>query len=115
MPSHQPNLLICIGFQFVNSFERLVVMRLGRASKVCGPGAVWVLPFIERATRVDIRVTTLQIPALQIITSDRGLVELTAVVFSKVADPVVAVCSLQNGEEVVSPATLTRLYPPFRR
>lgn len=75
-------------------------MRLGRTSRICGPGAVCVLPFIERATRVDIRVSTHQIPALQIITFDRGLVELSAVVFSKVADPLVAVCSLQNGEEV---------------
>lgn len=71
-------------FQFVGDFERLVVLRLGRAQKTRGPGATVVLPCIDTYTKVDVRVNAFNVPPMQIITIDRGLVELGATVFLQV-------------------------------
>lgn len=75
-------------------------MRLGRFQKICGPGTVFVLPCIDKISRMDIRVSSFQIPPLQIITADKGLVEVIAVVFSKIIDPMAVLCGVQNKEQV---------------
>lgn len=68
----------------MGDFERLVVLRLGRAQKTRGPGTTVVLPCIDTYTKVDLRVNAFNVPPMQIITFDRGLVELGATVFSQV-------------------------------
>lgn len=87
--------------KFVNSFERLIIMRLGRAQKVHGPGTVFVFPFIEKAIRIDVRAISVEIPSFQILTNDRGLVEISVVVFFKVFDPMAAYCGVQNRDQTI--------------
>lgn len=72
-------------FQFVGDFETLVVLRLGRARKTRGPGATVVLPCIDTYTKVDLRINAFNVPPIQIITTDRGLVELGATIFLQVS------------------------------
>ncbi|EFO26277.2 SCP-2 sterol transfer family protein [Loa loa] len=105
---------LIFSLKFVGDFERLVVLRLGRAQKTRGPGATVVLPCIDTYTKVDLRVNAFNIPPMQIITFDRGLVELGATVFSqvKVKDALAAVCAVQErnrSTRVLSIATLHRL------
>lgn len=76
-------------------------MRLGRAQKVHGPGTVFVFPFIEKAIRIDVRAISVEIPSFQILTNDRGLVEISVVVFFKVFDPMAAYCGVQNRDQVI--------------
>ena len=75
-------------------------MRLGKARSIRGPGTVFILPCIDKATTVDIRVNSNVLPAVSIVTRDRGLVEFTAAVFSKVVDPLSSICAVQNREQV---------------
>lgn len=76
------------------------MMRLGKAQNIRGPGPVFVLPCIDRATKVDIRVNSCILPSVNIVTRDRGLVEFTAAVFSKVIDPLSTICSVQDKDIV---------------
>ena len=80
----------------------MVVMRLGRTLGVKGPGAALVLPFIDSATKVDIRTSRIEIPSIQLITNDRGLVEISIAMFVKVVDPLISCCSLQDKDQVFS-------------
>ncbi|VDK71500.1 unnamed protein product [Litomosoides sigmodontis] len=103
---------LILSLKFVGDFERLVVLRLGRAQKTRGPGATVVLPCIDTCTKVDLRVNAFNVPPMQIITFDRGLVELGATVFSQVKDALAAVCAVQErnrSTRVLSVATLRRL------
>ncbi|EJW77059.1 hypothetical protein WUBG_12031, partial [Wuchereria bancrofti] len=75
---------LVFSLKFVGDFEQLVILRLGRAQKIRGPGATVVLPCIDTCTKVDLRVNAFNVPPMQIITFDRGLVELGATVFSQV-------------------------------
>ncbi|KAM3726170.1 Stomatin-like protein [Dirofilaria immitis] len=103
---------LIFSLKFVSDFERLVVLRLGRAQKIRGPGATVVLPCIDTYTKVDLRVNAFNVPPMQIITFDRGLVELGATVFLQVKDALAAVCAVQErnrSTRVLSVATLNRL------
>ncbi|MFH4984183.1 hypothetical protein AB6A40_010892 [Gnathostoma spinigerum] len=99
-------------FQFIDDFERLVVLRLGRAQKTRGPGATVVLPCIDTYTKVDLRVNAFHVPPMQIITADHGLVELGATVYQQVKDALAAVCSVQernHSTRILASTTLHRL------
>ncbi|PIO67110.1 hypothetical protein TELCIR_11159 [Teladorsagia circumcincta] len=81
---------------FVSTSEKLVVLRLGRAQKTRGPGATLIVPCIDTTYKISTTITAFNVPPLQVITLDRGLVELGATVFLRIRDPVSAVCSIQD-------------------
>ncbi|KAK0398312.1 hypothetical protein QR680_002530 [Steinernema hermaphroditum] len=101
---------LLFSIKIVSNFERLVVLRLGRAQKLRGPGTTFVLPCIDRCTKVDVRVSAFNVPPLQIITADRGLVELGASVYLKVEDPLMAVCSVRDTKQNIRTLACTMLY-----
>ncbi|KAJ1373777.1 hypothetical protein KIN20_036283 [Parelaphostrongylus tenuis] len=82
--------------KFMSTSERLVVFRLGRAQKTRGPGAAFVVPCIDTTYKISTSITAFNVPPLQVITIDRGLVELGATVFLRIRDPIAAVCSIQD-------------------
>ncbi|VDN02860.1 unnamed protein product [Thelazia callipaeda] len=105
-------LSLIFSIKFVGDFERLVVLRLGRAQKARGPGATVILPCIDTCTKVDLRVNAFNVPPMQVITIDRGLVELGATVLLQVKDALASVCAIQEHNQSIrisSIATLRRL------
>ena len=50
-------------------YERGVVFRLGRLVAFRGPGLSFVIPFIEKMVRVDLRTLTLNVPPQDVITT----------------------------------------------
>ncbi|VDK54571.1 unnamed protein product [Anisakis simplex] len=103
-------LSLLFSLKFVGDFERLVVLRLGRAQKTRGPGATVILPCIDTCTKVDLRVNAFNVPPMQIITSDRGLVELGATVFLQIKDALAAVCTVRERNQSIRTLAITSLY-----
>jgi len=68
----------------LKEFERAVVYRFGKLSRVGGPGWIMVIPLIEEFTVVDLRVQTIDIPKQNVITKDNILLRVDAVVYIKV-------------------------------
>ena len=68
-------------------YERGVVFRLGRLVAFRGPGLSFVIPFIEKMMRVDLRTLTLNVPPQDVITRDNVSVKIAAVVYFRVVDP----------------------------
>ncbi|KAK6049932.1 SPFH/Band 7/PHB domain protein [Cooperia oncophora] len=97
-------------FQFVSNSEKLVVLRLGRAQKTRGPGATLIVPCIDTTFKISTTITAFNVPPLQVITIDRGLVELGATVFLRIRDPVSAVCSIQDRNTSTRTLANTMLY-----
>ena len=46
----------------LREYQRGVCFRLGRLRPIAGPGLVFLLPFVDRMIRVDLRTVTLTIP-----------------------------------------------------
>jgi regulator of protease activity HflC (stomatin/prohibitin superfamily) len=80
----------------VNEYQRVVVFRLGRLVAARGPGIVLIIPLIERAVRMDLRVVTLDVPPQDVITRDNVSVKVNAVVYFRVLDPNKALVNVEN-------------------
>lgn len=77
----------------VPEYERLVIFRLGRAnaSLVKGPGLTIVLPLIDRAVKVDLRTSIMEVPAQTAITRDNAPISIDFLVYWRIADPLTSV------------------------
>ena len=74
-------------FKILNEYERGVVFRLGKFAGIRGPGLIILIPGIEKMTKVDLRLVTMDVPAQDIITKDNVTLKVNAVVYFKVSDP----------------------------
>lgn len=83
--------LFFLAIRVVQEYERGVIFRLGRLVGARGPGLFFILPFVERMVKVDLRVVTMDVPRQDVITQDNVTVKVDAVVYFRVMDPEMAV------------------------
>jgi regulator of protease activity HflC (stomatin/prohibitin superfamily) len=88
--------ILSAALRILQEWERGVVLRLGRLVGIKGPGLIVIIPFIDRVIRVDLRVVTLDVPAQRVITKDNVTVEVDAVVFYRVVDPIKSVVAVED-------------------
>jgi regulator of protease activity HflC (stomatin/prohibitin superfamily) len=100
-------LLSCI--KILREYEKAVVFRLGRVQPVRGPGFVLIMPFIESAERVDMRVTTIDLEPQDIITKDNVSVSIKAVLYYQVVDAVKSEIAIDGYEEAAAKLATTAL------
>src|SRR5574340_396548 len=82
--------------KIVAEYQRLVVFRLGRCIGSKGPGLVILIPFIDRAVRVDLREQVREIPAQTSITADNAPISIDFLWYYKVFDPTDSVLQVGN-------------------
>ncbi|MGA8569151.1 MAG: slipin family protein [Candidatus Binataceae bacterium] len=88
--------ILLSGLKVLNEYERAVVFRLGRLTPFRGPGIIFVIPILERAVRIDLRVVTLDIAPQDVITRDNVSIKVSAVLYFRVLDPSRAVTEVAN-------------------
>jgi regulator of protease activity HflC (stomatin/prohibitin superfamily) len=79
-------ILLSAAIRIVQEYERGAVFRLGRFVGLRGPGLVFLIPFIERMMKVDLRVITMDVPAQECMTVDNVTVKVDAVIYFRVVD-----------------------------
>lgn len=91
-------LICCLlsGLKVCLEYERLVVFRLGRYNRTLGPGIIYLIPFIENARKVDLRIITQDIPRQEVMTVDNIPVLANTVVYFKVERPEDSVIKIEN-------------------
>jgi regulator of protease activity HflC (stomatin/prohibitin superfamily) len=89
-------IFILSGLKVLNEYERGVVFRLGRLAPYRGPGVIFVIPVLEKMSRIDLRTVTLDIPPQDVITRDNVTVKVSAVLYFRVVDPSRAVTEVAN-------------------
>lgn len=89
-------ILVVTSVRIVQEYERGVVFRLGRVIGPKGPGLFFVLPFVDKMQKVDLRTITLDVPSQDAITSDNVTVTVNAVVYFRVLNPVDAVVQIED-------------------
>ncbi|MEM1517500.1 MAG: slipin family protein [Nitrososphaerota archaeon] len=91
-------LLIILGsaIRIVKEYERIVVFRLGRLLGAKGPGLVFIVPIIDSPRVIDMRILTFDVPKQRIITKDNVTVDVDAVVYMRVQDPLAAVMRVRD-------------------
>ena len=89
-------ILLISGIKILPEYERAVIFRLGRLVPHRGPGIIYVIPFIERMVRIELRTITMDIPAQDVITRDNVSVKVSAVLYFRVLDPNKATVEIEN-------------------
>lgn len=89
--------LVISGIKLIYQYERGVVFRLGRArSNVKEPGLRLIIPIIDQMRKVNMQIVTLPVDSQKIITKDNVSIDVAAVVYYQITDPVKAVVEIQN-------------------
>ena len=76
------------GFRVVRPYERGLIEFLGRYERTVESGLRWVLPFVKRITKVDMREQVVDVPPQEVITKDNVVVTVDAVIYYEATDPV---------------------------
>lgn len=100
---------LAMAVKLVPEYERGVIFRLGRVQKPRGPGLFIIAPVADRMQRVDLRTHTYDVPPQDLITRDNVTVQVNAVTYYNVVDPVKAVVSIEDfrvGTQQVAQTTL---------
>ncbi len=88
--------LLISAIKIVQEYERGVIFRLGRLVGAKGPGLFFIIPFVDRMMKVDLRVVTLEVPSQEAITRDNVTVKVNAVVYFRVIDPCDAIVQVED-------------------
>lgn len=82
--------------RILKEYERGVIFRLGRFVSVKGPGLIFLIPMIDKMTKVSLRTVVLDVPPQDIITKDNVSVKVNAVVYFRVVYPEKAIIEVEN-------------------
>ncbi|TAK20192.1 MAG: slipin family protein [Chloroflexota bacterium] len=83
--------LVSAAIRIVQEYERGVIFRLGRLVGPRGPGLFFIVPFVDRMVKIDLRVVTMEVPPQEVITRDNVSIRVSAVMYFRVVDPGAAV------------------------
>jgi regulator of protease activity HflC (stomatin/prohibitin superfamily) len=81
----------------ITEYERAVFFRFGHVrSGASGPGIVFRIPGVDRVVKITLRVEVVDIPPQAVISKDNVTIQVDAVVYFQVVQPVQAVMGVDN-------------------
>jgi regulator of protease activity HflC (stomatin/prohibitin superfamily) len=80
----------------LKEYERGVIFRLGRMKGTKGPGLIFVIPFIDKMIKVDMRLISVDVSKQEVITKDNVPLMIDAVVYFRVKDPATAINNMYD-------------------
>lgn len=90
-------ILVCVGIRIVQQYERGVVFRLGKVrANVMEPGFHIIVPVIDVMCKTNMRTITMPIASQKVITRDNVSIDVAAVAYYRVVDPVKALVQIDN-------------------
>ena len=104
-------LLLAAGsVRVVTEYERGVRFRLGKVRETpFPPGLMLKFPIIDRLVKVSLRIVTLPIQSQGIITRDNVSVDISAVAYYRVVDPIKSVVAIEDVESAIGQIAQTTL------
>ncbi len=97
-------------FQLANQWERAIILRFGKFTRIKGPGFFFILPVVERiADYVDTRIRSTDFSAETTLTHDTVPVNVDAIAFWMIWDSKKAVLELENFFDAVILSAQTAL------
>lgn len=102
-------IILANALRVVKEYERGVVLRLGKYHVVKEPGLRLIFPFIDKMTKIPIRIVTMDVPSQEVITRDNVSVKVNAVVYFRVMDAKKAFLEVEEYLEATSQIAQTTL------
>lgn len=89
-------IMAATGLKIVRPWEKGLIERLGKYQRTADSGLTIIIPFMERIMKVDMREQVVDVPPQQVITKDNVAVEVDAVVYYEVTDPIKNTYNVEN-------------------
>jgi regulator of protease activity HflC (stomatin/prohibitin superfamily) len=102
-------LVAAMSIRVVTQYERGVLFRLGRVIGVREPGLRIIIPIIDQLRKVSLRIVTMPIQSQGIITRDNVSVDIAAVAYFRVVDPVKSLVAIENVHAAIDQIAQTTL------
>ena len=102
-------LFLMAAVHIFREYERGVLFTLGRFTRVCGPGLVIIIPFIQQVVRTDLRMIVEDVPSQDVISRDNVSVKVNAVLYFRIVDPERAIVNVANFAIAISQLAQTTL------
>ena len=99
--------LLILSLRVVKEYERGVIFFLGKCKGMRGPGLIFLIPIFEQMTRVQLRTITMAIPSQKIISKDNVSIDIAAVAYYHVVDPVKATIAIEDVYSAVNQISQT--------
>jgi regulator of protease activity HflC (stomatin/prohibitin superfamily) len=95
-------ILVVGGLRIIDQYDRGVILTLGKYTSTREPGLTWIMMGFQRMIKVDLRITTTDIPQQEVITKDNVPVGINAVVYFKVENAQLALLNIKDYTLAVS-------------
>ena len=90
-------IVMAFGLRIVEQFERGVVFRFGRVTgKAKEPGLRVIIPIVDVMRKVNMQIITMPVPSQNVITKDNVSIDVAAVAYYRVVDPVKSLVEINN-------------------
>jgi regulator of protease activity HflC (stomatin/prohibitin superfamily) len=102
-------LVTALSVRIVKQYELGVLFRLGRVIGTREPGLRLIVPVVDVLHRISLRIITMPIQSQGIITRDNVSVDISAVAYFKVIDPVKSVVAIEDVHAAINQIAQTTL------
>ena len=100
-------ILVLISLRVIKEYDRAVIFFLGKVTGVRGPGLIILIPIFERMNKVTLRTITMNIPSQKIITKDNVSIDIAAVAYYHIVDPMKSVVAIENIDQAINQISQT--------
>lgn len=116
--------IIAKGIRIVSEQQVVIIERLGKYDRMLSSGLNIIMPILDNpraviwrdlngnyrsVTNIDLREAVLDFPSQRVITKDNVVLEINAVIYFQITDPVKAVYEISNLPEAIEKLTQTSL------
>ncbi|MBT3464526.1 slipin family protein [archaeon] len=102
-------IIILSGLRVIKQFETGILFTLGKFSKTLNPGLNFVLPIFQTMTKIDMRVTVVDVPEQDCISKDNVSINVNAVLYYKVAHAKAAILEVEEFHHATSQIAQTTM------
>jgi regulator of protease activity HflC (stomatin/prohibitin superfamily) len=102
-------LFLATSIKIVQEYERGVIFRLGRCVGAKGPGVFFVIPVLDKITKINLQIIAAPVASQAVITKDNVTVTVDAVAYFQVIDPAASVVRIRDwytASQLVAQTTL---------
>ena len=97
------------GVKIVRPWEKGLIERLGKYQRTADSGLTLIVPFLEKMIKVDMREQVVDVPPQGVITKDNVVVNVDAVIYYEVTDPLQVVYNIADYYTAVTKLAQTNL------
>jgi len=89
-------IIAATGIKIIRPWQKGLIERLGKYQRTADSGLTIIIPFLERMIKIDMREQVVDVPPQAVITKDNVAVEVDAVVYYEVTDPIKVTYNVVN-------------------